>query len=89
MKAITAYNLCVKHGVCHRNWSFKDFKWAMNLMYGKKKSWEDKIRSQMMAMYLTDTPLPEDGIYIPEVKLKVGGTMTVRLDVGVSEPAQD
>ena len=79
MKAIRAYYLARKHGLVHKDLSFRDFKWAKKLIW-PEIHWDEYIKAVMFSFYLSDTyELPPDGIYIPEVKFKVGGTMHVKL----------
>lgn len=74
MKSIRALSVMKKHGLCHKDMRFRDLK-CLRRIFGHK-TWEDFIRAQLMARYLTGKDI-EKPIIVPEVNMAIGGTLNL------------
>jgi hypothetical protein len=77
MKAIRALILLKKYKLIHKNYKLKHLKMVRVIF--EDKTWEDFIRNILAREYLIGTRDLSKPIYIPEVKMAIGGTLSINV----------
>jgi len=77
MKKQLACKILRKYGFVPKHQTNKIISWKKNLMC-PNSTWKAFMNHIFMLFYLTED-LPEEGIFIKELNVKLGGTLTVDL----------
>jgi len=74
------YKIARKYGFINKNMSRRDFGWIKNFFLWPGTTWRQYLDTIFLSRYLdNENPLPEEGIYIKELNMQLGGTVTVEL----------
>jgi hypothetical protein len=67
-----------RYGLMRANWSDQDISWVKNWLGFGYMTWKEFIITICLSKYLNDT-LPDEGIYIEELNVRFGGTLTIEV----------
>lgn len=76
MKRVHACRILRKYGLVRSNWSDQDISWVKNRIGFGYMTWKNFILALCLSKYINNT-LPDDGIYIKELNVRFGGTLTI------------